>query len=109
MVSGKRSKCLIENGYILHSFNSHFIIFSHPFFYLHPGPGVCYRIYSDQQYADMDSFSTPEVSRVPLASLLLLMSSLGVNDVRVFPFIDKPPDNAIEDALLELKQHVSFH
>lgn len=56
----------------------------------------------------MDSFSTPEVSRVPLASLLLLMSSLGVNDVRVFPFIDKPPDSAIEDALLELKQHVSF-
>ncbi|CAH0725008.1 unnamed protein product, partial [Brenthis ino] len=69
------------------------------------GPGVCYRIYSEQQYSDMESFSTPEVSRVPLASLLLLMSALGVNDVRVFPFIDKPPDDAIEDALLELKQH----
>ncbi|CAG4935037.1 unnamed protein product [Colias eurytheme] len=69
------------------------------------GPGVCYRIYSENQYTDMDAFSTPEVSRVPLASLLLLMSSLGVNDVRRFPFIDAPPEDAIEEALLELKQH----
>ncbi|KAG6453031.1 hypothetical protein O3G_MSEX007941 [Manduca sexta] len=69
------------------------------------GPGVCYRIYSEQQYSDMEAFSTPEISRVPLASILLLMSSLGVNDVRRFPFIDAPPEEAIENALLELKQH----
>nr|XP_049702650.1 probable ATP-dependent RNA helicase DHX34 isoform X1 [Helicoverpa armigera] len=69
------------------------------------GPGVCYRIYSEQQYTDMEPFSTPEVSRVPLASLLLLMSSLGVNDVRRFPFLDAPPEEAVENALLELKQH----
>ncbi|XP_068622478.1 probable ATP-dependent RNA helicase DHX34 [Battus philenor] len=69
------------------------------------GPGVCYRIYSEQQYSDMEPFSAPEVSRVPLASLLLMMSSLGVNDVRRFPFLDTPPEQAIENALLELKQH----
>ena len=56
----------------------------------------------------MESFSTPEVSRVPLASLLLLMSSLGVSDVRRFPFLDAPPEEAVENALLELKQHVSL-
>ncbi|XP_013140316.1 PREDICTED: probable ATP-dependent RNA helicase DHX34 [Papilio polytes] len=72
------------------------------------GPGVCYRIYSEQQYTDMEAFSTPEVSRVPLASLLLLMSSLGVNDVRRFPFLDTPPEDAIENALLELKQHAAL-
>ncbi|CAH2049462.1 unnamed protein product, partial [Iphiclides podalirius] len=69
------------------------------------GPGVCYRIYSEQQYEDMEQFSAPEVSRVPLASLLLLMSSLGVSDVRRFPFLDSPPEEAVENALLELKQH----
>ncbi|KAL4710992.1 hypothetical protein ACJJTC_017957, partial [Scirpophaga incertulas] len=69
------------------------------------GPGVCFRIYSEQQYTDMEEFSTPEVSRVPLASLLLLMSSLGVSDVRRFPFLDAPPEDAVENALLELKQH----
>ncbi|XP_050561836.1 probable ATP-dependent RNA helicase DHX34 isoform X2 [Spodoptera frugiperda] len=69
------------------------------------GPGVCYRIYSQEQFNDMDDFSTPEVSRVPLASLLLLMSSLGVSDVRRFPFLDTPPEDAVENALLELKQH----
>ncbi|CAB3244042.1 unnamed protein product [Arctia plantaginis] len=69
------------------------------------GPGVCYRIYSEQQYNDLEPFSTPEVSRVPLASLLLLMVSLGVTDVRRFPFLDAPPEEAIENAILELKQH----
>lgn len=44
---------------------------------------------------------------MPLASLLLLMSSLGVSDVRRFPFVDTPPQDAVENALLELKQHVS--
>ncbi|XP_045775996.1 probable ATP-dependent RNA helicase DHX34 isoform X1 [Maniola jurtina] len=72
------------------------------------GPGVCYRIYSEQQYTDLETFSTPEVSRVPLASLLLLMSSLGVSDVRRFPFIDAPPGDAVEDAILELKQHAAL-
>ncbi|KAJ2949643.1 hypothetical protein O0L34_g15568 [Tuta absoluta] len=69
------------------------------------GPGVCYRIYSEKQFDALEPFSTPEVSRVPLASLLLLMSSLGVNDVRRFPFLDAPPESAVENALLELKQH----
>ncbi|XP_049871355.1 probable ATP-dependent RNA helicase DHX34 [Pectinophora gossypiella] len=69
------------------------------------GPGVCYRIYSEKQFEDLEPFSTPEVSRVPLASLLLLMSSLGVNDVRRFPFLDAPPEDGVENALLELKQH----
>ncbi|XP_061379592.1 probable ATP-dependent RNA helicase DHX34 [Danaus plexippus] len=69
------------------------------------GPGVCYRVYSEQQFTEMEPYSTPEVSRVPITSLLLLMTSLGVNDVRRFPFIDAPSDAAIEDALLELKQH----
>lgn len=69
------------------------------------GPGVCYRIYSDKQFTELDPYSTPEISRVPLASLLLLMTSLGMNDVRKFPFLEAPPPESIENALLELKQH----
>ncbi|XP_063829961.1 probable ATP-dependent RNA helicase DHX34 [Ostrinia nubilalis] len=69
------------------------------------GPGVCYRIYSEQQYTDMEAFSTPEMSRVPLTRLLLLMGALGVGDVRRFPLLDAPPAAALEGALLELKQH----
>ncbi|XP_053611726.1 probable ATP-dependent RNA helicase DHX34 isoform X2 [Plodia interpunctella] len=69
------------------------------------GPGVCYRVYSDKQYSDMEPYSIPEVSRVPLASLLLLMCSLGVTDVRKFPFLDPPPPEGLENAVLELKHH----
>ncbi|KAG7300247.1 hypothetical protein JYU34_015816 [Plutella xylostella] len=69
------------------------------------GPGVCYRIYSVEQFNSMDRFSTPEIARVPLASLVLLMTSLGMSDARRFPFVDKPPGTVLENALLELKQH----
>lgn len=70
------------------------------------GPGVCYRIYSEKDYAALEPFGTPELLRVPLDSLLLLMTSLGLNNVRQFPFVDAPPENSIENAILELKQHV---
>ena len=54
----------------------------------------------------MEPFGTPELLRVPLDSLLLLMISLGLNDVRKFPFLDAPQPESVENALLELKQHV---
>ncbi|XP_077299574.1 putative ATP-dependent RNA helicase DHX34 [Arctopsyche grandis] len=69
------------------------------------GPGVCYRIYSEKEYASLESFGTPELLRVPLDSLLLLMISLGLNDVRKFPFLDAPQPESVENSLLELKQH----
>jgi HrpA-like RNA helicase len=56
----------------------------------------------------MDTFGTPEMLRVPLESLLLLMISLGLSDVRKFPFLDTPEPDSIENALIELKQHVSI-
>jgi HrpA-like RNA helicase len=66
------------------------------------GPGVCYRLYSDVDYNAFNEFTTPEIRRVPLNSLILQMASMGLKDVRKFPFIEPPSIDSIEHSLLFL-------
>ncbi|XP_066993061.2 probable ATP-dependent RNA helicase DHX34 isoform X2 [Anabrus simplex] len=68
------------------------------------GPGVCFRLYSEEEYSAMDQYSTPEIQRVPLDSLLLQMVAMGLPDARKFPFIEAPPAESIENSILSLKQ-----
>lgn len=70
------------------------------------GPGVCYRLFSEDEYAKMDQYSTPEIQRVPLDSLLLQMIAMGLPDARKFPFIEPPPSESIENSILSLKEQV---
>ncbi|XP_072767032.1 probable ATP-dependent RNA helicase DHX34 [Anoplolepis gracilipes] len=69
------------------------------------GPGVCYRIYSEEEYKILERYSTPELQRVPLDSSLLQMIAMGLPDARKFPFIEPPPADSIENAILSLKDH----
>ena len=46
------------------------------------GPGVCFRLYSEADYAQFSEFTTPEIKRVPLSALILQMISMGLKDVR---------------------------
>ncbi|KAL6256792.1 hypothetical protein P5V15_011732 [Pogonomyrmex californicus] len=69
------------------------------------GPGICYRIYSEEEYKILERYSTPELQRVPLDSSLLQMIAMGLPDARKFPFIEPPPANSIENAILSLKDH----
>lgn len=68
------------------------------------GPGVCYRLYSEEEYEALEKYSTPELQRVPLDSLLLQMVSMGLPDPRKFPFIEPPPMESIENSIKNLKQ-----
>lgn len=63
------------------------------------GPGVCFRLYSQADYNTFNEFTTPEIKRVPLNSLLLQMISMGLKDVRKFPFIEPPDMQSIEHSL----------
>ncbi|KAL0125435.1 hypothetical protein PUN28_004512 [Cardiocondyla obscurior] len=69
------------------------------------GPGVCYRIYSEEEYKILEKYSTPELQRVPLDSSLLQMIAMGLPDARKFPFIESPPASSIENAISSLKDH----
>lgn len=65
-----------------------------------------HRIYSEEEYKILEKYSTPELQRVPLDSSLLQMIAMGLPDARKFPFIEAPPANSIENAILSLKDHV---
>ncbi len=69
------------------------------------GPGVCTRLYSEDDYLHRPEFTDPEITRTNLASVILQMASLGLGDIADFPFVD-PPDRrqvaAATDVLVEL-------
>lgn len=50
----------------------------------------------------MDERTTPEILRCDLSQALLTMKARGVDDVLNFPFLDRPPREALEKALLQL-------
>lgn len=70
------------------------------------GPGVCYRIFSESEYDELQPYSTPEIQRVPLDSLLLQMISIGIPDCRKFPFIEPPEAESVEASIARLKDQV---
>lgn len=63
------------------------------------GPGICYRLYSPKDFEGFADFSTPEIQRVSLESLILNMISMGLQDVRKFPFLESPDLSNIENTL----------
>jgi ATP-dependent RNA helicase DHR2 len=64
--------------------------------------GRCYRLYTLDGFKTMDERTTPEILRCDLSQALLTMKARGVNDVLNFPFLDRPPREALEKALLQL-------
>lgn len=67
-------------------------------------PGKCYRLYTEKDYLCLEPSNTPEILRCDLAQALLTMKSRGINDVISFPYLDKPPREALEKALMQLLQ-----
>jgi ATP-dependent helicase HrpA len=57
--------------------------------------GICYRLYSEQDFLARPRFTTPEIHRANLASVILRMLAFRLGDIRTFPFIDPPSDTAI--------------
>lgn len=68
------------------------------------GPGVCFRLYAESDYSAFSQYSTPEIHRVPLDTLVLQMASLGLRDATLFPFIEPPPKSSLVNASYFLKQ-----
>ncbi|VDK47196.1 unnamed protein product [Anisakis simplex] len=68
------------------------------------GPGVCYRLYSKEQYSKMDAFTISEIHRVSLESLA--MQIVNMDNVPFtpmdFPFIEQPDMGALEEAIAAL-------
>ncbi|MBI4005065.1 MAG: ATP-dependent RNA helicase HrpA [Gammaproteobacteria bacterium] len=69
-------------------------------------PGICIRLYSNEDFAARPLYTDAEILRTNLASVILRMKALELVDIREFPFIDKPDLRYINDGvrlLTELK------
>ncbi len=62
------------------------------------GPGVCYRLYSEEDYKSRLPYGTEEILRTDLSEVVLRMSDLSIYDYEHFPFITRPKHSAISSA-----------
>lgn len=68
------------------------------------GPGVCIRLYSEEDYLERPEFTEPEIQRTNLASVILQMASLNLGQVEDFPFVDPPDERSIRDGIALLEE-----
>ena len=66
------------------------------------GPGVCIRLYSEEDFLSREEFTPPEILRSSLAGVILTMLELRLGDISRFPFIDPPRSTMITAGLREL-------
>ena len=66
------------------------------------GPGVCIRLYSEEDFATREEYTPPEIQRSSLAGVILTMLDLGLGDIENFPFMDPPKPASVREGLREL-------
>lgn len=55
-------------------------------------PGKCFRLYTAWAYQhELEDNTVPEIQRTNLGNVVLLLKSLGINDLINFDFMDPPP------------------
>lgn len=59
--------------------------------------GVCVRLFSEQDFESRDQYTTPEIRRTSLASVILQTKILNLGEVEQFPFLDPPRPDAIRE------------
>jgi len=61
-------------------------------------PGICVRLYSEEDLLSRPQYTEPEILRTSLATVILRMLTTGLGEVEVFPFADPPAPRMINDA-----------
>lgn len=60
-------------------------------------PGVCIRLYSEDDFEARAEFTEPEILRTNLASVILQMEGMRLGHVENFPFVEAPEAKFIND------------
>ncbi|WP_348671203.1 ATP-dependent RNA helicase HrpA [uncultured Idiomarina sp.] len=68
------------------------------------GPGICIRLYSEEDFLSRPEYTDPEILRTNLAAVILQMSAMRLGDIRRFPFVQKPDERFIKDGLNLLEE-----
>ncbi len=61
------------------------------------GPGICVRLYSEQDYLARDRYTLPEIRRTNLAGVILQTRALKLGELEDFPFLDPPRPEAVRE------------
>lgn len=71
-------------------------------------PGVCIRLYSEEDFAARPRYTEPEILRTNLAAVILQMAALGLGEIETFPFLDPPDRRSIRDGVQLLQELGAF-
>ncbi len=66
--------------------------------------GICIRLYEESDFELRPEYTTPEILRSSLASVILRMKALKLGDVETFPFLEAPLKRAIADGYQLLQE-----
>ena len=66
--------------------------------------GVCLHLYHEEDLAERDAYTDPEIRRTTLAGVILQMAVLRLPAVDVFPFLDPPKPAAIREGYRTLTE-----
>lgn len=61
-------------------------------------PGVCYRLYTEDDFDRRPQYTQPELHRMSLAGVVLTMEVIGIKDIERFDFVDAPERAAFHEA-----------
>jgi len=66
-------------------------------------PGICYRLYTEDDYESRDLFTTEEIYRRDLSEVVLRMAELGIKEFERFDFISHPGYKKIKGGIETLE------
>ncbi|MGE5095678.1 MAG: ATP-dependent RNA helicase HrpA [Betaproteobacteria bacterium] len=64
--------------------------------------GVAIRLYAEKDFEERPAFTTPEILRTSLASVILRMAALELGPIAEFPFLEPPTPRQVEDGYRQL-------
>eukprot|EP00927_Polykrikos_kofoidii_P041813 TRINITY_DN35666_c0_g1_i1.p1 TRINITY_DN35666_c0_g1~~TRINITY_DN35666_c0_g1_i1.p1 ORF type:complete len:1031 (-),score=239.10 TRINITY_DN35666_c0_g1_i1:299-3391(-) len=66
-------------------------------------PGTCFRLYTKWSFEhELDDDNAPEIQRSNLGHIVLMLKSIGIDDLLHFDFMDPPPPETLIKALEQL-------
>ena len=71
-------------------------------------PGVCIRLYSEEDFDSRPRYTDPEILRTNLAAVILRMAALQLGDMEDFGFLDPPDSRSIRDGVQLLQELGAF-
>ncbi len=71
-------------------------------------PGICIRLYSEDDFAARPQYTDPEILRTNLAAVILQMAALQLGEIENFGFLDPPDRRSVRDGVQLLQELGAF-